>query len=109
MVIKILKNRIDREILKSYHKPYRNPWFIMKKKDGKYRLINYAIELNKHTIRDANLPLNVNIFSEKFVGCAVISLINFFSGYDHVKLDLKCKDMIIFIILLGLFRQTTIL
>jgi hypothetical protein len=76
----------------------------MKKKDGKYRLINHAAELNKHTIRDANMPLNINIFLEKFAGCAVTSLINFFSDYDHVKLDFKCRNMTAFIIPLGLFK-----
>jgi hypothetical protein len=35
--------------------------------------------------------------------------INFFSGYDHVKLDSKYRDMIAFIILLGFLRQTIIL
>jgi hypothetical protein len=81
----------------------------VKKKDGKYRLINHAAELNKYTIRDANMPSNINTFLEEFARCAITSLINFFSGYDHVKLDFKCRDMITFIIPLGLFRQTIIL
>jgi hypothetical protein len=81
----------------------------MKKKNEKYRFVNHAAELNRHIIRDANLPPNVNIFFKKFVRCAVASLINFFSGYDHVKLNPKCRDMTAFIILLGLFKQTTIL
>jgi hypothetical protein len=107
--MEMLKNRIKRGILESCHKPYRNPWFIMKKKNRKYRLVNHAAKLNKYIIRDANLPPNVNTFSEKFVGCAVIFLINFFSGYDHVKLDPKYKDMTAFMISLGLLKQTTIL
>jgi hypothetical protein len=76
----------------------------LKKKDGKYRLVNHTAELNKYTIRDANMPLNINIFLEKFAGCAVTSLIDFFSGYDHVKLDSKCRDMTVFIISLGLLK-----
>jgi hypothetical protein len=55
------------------------------------------------------MPLNINIFLEKFAECAMASFINFFSGYDHVKLNSKCKNMTIFIIPLGLLRQTTIL
>jgi hypothetical protein len=108
-MIEILKNRIDKGILKSYYGPYRNPWFIVKKKDEKYRLINHAAELNRYTIRDANMSLNIDIFLKKFARCAIISLIDFFSGYDHVKLDSKYKDMTIFIISLGLLRQTIIL
>jgi hypothetical protein len=81
----------------------------MKKKDGKYRLINHAAELNKHIIRDANMPPNIDIFLEKFAECAMASFIDFFSGYNHVKLDSKYKDIITFIIPLGLLRQTIIL
>jgi hypothetical protein len=102
--MKILKNRIDRGILEFCYKFYRNPWFIVKKKDEKYRLVNYAAELNRYTIRDANMPPNINTFLEEFAGCAVASFIDFFSGYDHVELDFKCKDMTTFIIPLGFFR-----
>jgi hypothetical protein len=105
----MLKDRIDRGILEPYYGPYRNLWFIVKKKDGKYRLVNHAAEFNRHIIRDANMPPNVDIFLEEFAGCAVAFLIDFFSGYDHVKLDFKCRDMIVFIIPLGLLRQTIIL
>jgi hypothetical protein len=55
------------------------------------------------------MPPNINIFLKEFAGCAVASLINFFFGYDHVKLDSKYKDMTVFIIPLGLFKQTIIL
>jgi hypothetical protein len=55
------------------------------------------------------MPLNIDTFLEKFAKCAVTSLIDFFSGYDYVKLDSKCKNMTIFIISLGFFRQTIIL
>jgi hypothetical protein len=100
----MLKNRINRGILESYYGPYRNSWFIIKKKDEKYRLINYAAELNRYIIRDANMPPNVNIFLEKFAGCVMAFLIDFFSDYDHVKLNSKYKNITIFIIPLGLFR-----
>jgi hypothetical protein len=55
------------------------------------------------------MPLNINIFLKKFAGYAVTSLIDFFSDYDHVKLDFKCRNIIIFIISFGLLRQTIIL
>jgi ABC-type glycerol-3-phosphate transport system permease component len=76
----------------------------VKKKDGKYRLINHATEFNKYIIRNANMPLNINTFLEEFTECAIAFFIDFFSGYDHVKLDFKCKNMIIFMISLGLLR-----
>ena len=81
-VIEMLNDRIDKGMLKPCHGFYRNPWFLIKKKDGKYRLVNYAVKLNKVTIRDANLFPAVNSFSEEFAGYAVTFLINFFFGYD---------------------------
>ena len=65
-MIKILKDRINKEILEFYYKPYRNQWFIVKKKNGKYRLVNHAAELNRYTIRDANMPPNINTFLKEF-------------------------------------------
>jgi hypothetical protein len=48
--MEILKDRINKGILEPYYRPYRNPWFIIKKKDKKYRLVNHAAELNKYII-----------------------------------------------------------
>ena len=62
---------------------YRIPWYLVKKStSGKYKLINVAVELNRVTVKDANLSFSANVFSEKFAGCAISSLIVFFSGYD---------------------------
>jgi hypothetical protein len=33
-------------------------------------------------MRDANLLLNLNEFAEEFARCAIMSLLNFFLGYD---------------------------
>ena len=78
----MLNNRVDKGVLEPCHGLYRNSWFLVKKKNGKYRLVNYAVEFNKMTIRDANLPLAVNSFSKEFAGYAIAFLIDFFSGYD---------------------------
>ena len=56
MVVEILRDRLKRGIIKESYTPYRNTWFLVKKKDGKYRLINLAIKLNVVTIRDAMIP-----------------------------------------------------
>ena len=61
---------------------YWNLWFLAKKKNGKYWIINAAMEYNKHTIQDANLPLSADDFVEEFASCQLTSLIDFFSGYD---------------------------
>lgn len=43
--IRMLQERIDRGLLEECHGPYRNPWFLVAKGNGKYRLINAAIEM----------------------------------------------------------------
>ncbi len=65
--------------------------------------------INKVTRRDANLLLNMDKFSEKFVGCAITSLINFFSGYNQIELAVEYKVLIRFQISFGLIRLTIIL
>ncbi|EFQ93275.1 hypothetical protein PTT_09396 [Pyrenophora teres f. teres 0-1] len=39
-------------------------------------------KINGVTIQDANPPPNPDEFSEEFAGCAIMSLIDFFLGYD---------------------------
>jgi hypothetical protein len=96
VVTGMLRERIKNGVLEYCEGPYRNPWFLVKKKSGKYRLVNAAMEINKHTIRDANLPPSVDEFSEEFAGCHMASLIDFFSGYDQVELDVKSRDLTAF-------------
>ena len=67
------------------------------------------MEYNKYTIQDANLLLLVDNFVEEFASCQLTLLINFFSSYDQVPLDIKSWDLTIFQTLLGLLRQTTLL
>ena len=67
-VIRILKERIRSGLLEDYNKAYRNPWFLVKKKSGAYRIVDTIIYINKVTIKDANLPPNIDEFSEDFAG-----------------------------------------
>ena len=50
VVVGMLRERLKNGVLEYYNGPYRNPWFLVKKKSGKYRLINATIEINKYTI-----------------------------------------------------------
>jgi hypothetical protein len=67
-VAEIVRERIKAGILEHYNGPYRNPWFLIKKNNGKYRLINAAMHINKVTIKDANLPPAADDFTEEFAG-----------------------------------------
>jgi hypothetical protein len=108
-VIDMLKERIMFGILEYCYGPYRNGWFLVGKKETtKYRMVNAAVILNKHTIRDANMPPNPDEFAESFAGCQIASLVDFFSGYDQITLHPKSRDMTAFMTPLGLLRQTTL-
>jgi len=106
----MLKNRVKKDILKPSYGPYRNPWFLVKKKKkGKYRLINTAIEINRVIIRNTNLPSSVNEFFKKFAGYVIASLIDFFSDYDQIELDEKSRDLTTFHTSIGLLRMIILL
>ncbi len=66
------------------------------------------MELNRVTVRDANLPPSADEFSEEFAGCAISSLIDFFSGYDQIELDEESRDLTAFMTPLGFMRMTTL-
>lgn len=42
VAVELLKKRLARGVVEESHGPYRNPWFLVRKKDGNYRLINSA-------------------------------------------------------------------
>src|SRR6266536_1275613 len=100
--------RLQKGLIEPSHTPYRNPYFLVKKKEGnKYRLINNAVEINRVIIRHGNLPLIINKFSEEFNNYTITSLINFFFGYDQIKFDEKSKNLTSFHIFIRFYRMTT--
>lgn len=108
-VVSMLQQRIDAAVLERSHRLYRNPWFLVQKKDKKHRLINSATNINAVTIRDAMLPLNVNEFSEHVAGRPVCTLLDFLSGYDQITLHPASRDITAIQTPLGLLQQTTLL
>ncbi len=89
---------------------YRNPYFLIKKKEeNKYRLINNAVEINRIIIRDGNLSLIINEFSKKFGNYIITSFINFFSSYNQVKFNERSKNLTSFYILIRFYKMTTLL
>ncbi len=80
----------------------------MKKKKGKYYLINTAMEINRVIIRDADLPPSVDEFFEEFVRYIIAFLIDFFSGYNQIKFNEKGKDLTTFHTPIGLLRMITL-
>lgn len=107
-VIKMLKERLAAGLLEPSDGAYRNPWFLVKKKSGLYRLVDAAMYINKATVKDANLPPDVDEFSEDFAGIYISSLIDYYSGYDQITLDKLSRDLTAIMTPLGLFRHTTL-
>ncbi len=65
------------------------------------------MKINRVTIRDGNFPPAINEFSEEFGNYAIISLINFFSGYNQIELNEKSKNLINFHTPIRFYRMTT--
>ena len=107
-VIKLLRTRMERGILEEGHGPYRNPFFLVQKKDGQFRLINSATLMNKHTIRDSLIPPGCDEFSADFAMCKMLSLLDFFSGYDQMELAEVSRDLTSFMTPIGLLRMCTL-
>jgi hypothetical protein len=79
----MLKERLDKRVLKYSKGPYKNLWFLVKKKKPReYKLINLAIYLNVIIRRDTNLPLSINEFANEFTGYYITSLVNLYSSYN---------------------------
>lgn len=104
-----LQERLDAGVYERCEGPYRNPWFAVKKKNGDFRLVNAAMNINAVTIRDATLPPSADEFSEHVAGMVVSSLIDWFSGYDQIPLHTNSRDLTGFnTVTHGLLRQTTL-
>ena len=108
-VVQIIKDRIDCGALERSFGSYRNPWFLVPKKTGKYHLINSAQRLNAVTINDVSLPPMVDEFSEKFARNPLISLLDLFSGYNQYSLAPESRDMTVFMTPFGLMRMAILL
>ena len=79
----MLKERLNKGVLKYSKGPYKNLWFLIKKKKlREYKLINLAIYLNIVIKQDVNLLLFINEFINEFIGYYIISLVNLYSGYN---------------------------
>lgn len=103
----MLRERMEAGLLEECHGPYRNPYFLVKKKEAnKYRIVNAAMDINRVTIRDANLPPNADEFAEEFAGLLCASIVDFFSGYDQMTLAKASRDLTGFQTPIGLLRMT---
>jgi hypothetical protein len=80
-----------------------------KKKSRKYRLINAIIEMNRRSMRNANLFSSIDEFFKNFADCAVASFIDLFSEYNQIDLNRQSRDLIAFITSIKLLRMIILL
>ncbi|KAG8781506.1 hypothetical protein FRC15_008612 [Serendipita sp. 397] len=72
---------------------YSSRWFVVFKKNGKFRIVHDLQPLNGVTIRDASVPPNIDEFVESFAGRACYSVLDVFSGYDQRTLHPDSRDL----------------
>ena len=109
IAIKMLRERLKNGVLKYYDSPYRNLQFLIEKKSKAYHLINAAVKMNRRTIQDANLPLSVDKFFKEFAGCQIALIIDLFSKYNQIELDVRSRDLTGFQTPIRLLQITTLL
>ena len=106
--MEVLKVRYEKGVLKEGHGPYRNPWFLVKKKDGGLRLINLATRINGIFIRNTFLFKLYNKLVISFVIYKIIILVDLFSGYNQISLYPNSRNITAFITPIRLLKMTTL-
>src|SRR5215212_4653890 len=102
----MVEERVRHGLFEPAWGPYRNAHFLVPKKNGKYRFIISAVSANRHTLKDAGIPPNIEEFSEAFAGLPVCSLVDFHSGYDQKALHEDSRDYMAFQTSQGMYRPT---
>ena len=108
VVVNMLRDRLKRGTIEEGYGPYRNPWFLVKKKDSDYRLINSATKLNAVTIRDAMVAPGADEYAADLAMGQRVTLLDIFSGYDQAPLAETSRDLTTFVTIIGLFRMCTL-
>jgi hypothetical protein len=105
-VIQLIKERLESGLYEEATSTYSGRWFVVQKKNGKFRLVHDLQELNRVTYRDAGLPPQIEEFIEEFMGYTCYSLVDIFGGYDQYPLDISSRDVTAFQTPIGPFRLT---
>lgn len=88
----IINDMLQNGIIKHSKSPWNNPYFLVKKKNGKYRFVLNFRKLNEITKKDAfPIPLIEDIFSDMEGACIFTSL-DLANGYWQIALDDSSKE-----------------
>ncbi|KAK4701455.1 hypothetical protein P7C70_g4776, partial [Phenoliferia sp. Uapishka_3] len=105
-IIETFKLRMEEGIYENSTSAYSGRWFVVAKKDGKYRIVHDLQPLNGVTIRDAGLPPVMEDFIEDFTGRACLGLMDVYGGFDQRELAPESRDLTTFQTPLGPKRLT---
>jgi RNase H-like domain found in reverse transcriptase/Integrase zinc binding domain/Reverse transcriptase (RNA-dependent DNA polymerase) len=105
-IVALLQERLSAGILERSEGPYSSRFFLVKKKNGKYRFIQDVRNLNAVTIKDAHIPPNLEDLVDRLAGYPIYTLLDAFSGYDQIPLDPASRDLTAMWTPLGTMRMT---
>ena len=67
------------------------------------------MHINKITIRDANISLNIEQFAKKFKKLKIVSLMNLQLSYDQINLNKILRNLIKFFMSFNLLQNCTLI
>ncbi|CAD6973070.1 hypothetical protein A4X06_0g6736 [Tilletia controversa] len=88
--------------------PYVTPHFFVEKKNGSLRKVVDLSELNRVTIRDANIPPNIVEFTEQLAGRICYGSADAYSFFDQIALAPQSRPLTAIRTSLGLLQSTTL-
>ncbi|EDK44732.1 hypothetical protein LELG_02911 [Lodderomyces elongisporus NRRL YB-4239] len=106
--VEILQEMIRQGQLVYSDATYRNPWFLISKKDGRHRLLIDLRELNKNVELEGGHPLSVDDLTTEISGCWFISTIDVQNAYFQIPLDAATSDVTSFNSPLGLLKYAVL-
>jgi hypothetical protein len=103
-LVEIVKERLDQGIFEYSLGPYANRYFLVEKKNGKWRFIQDVRHLNKVTTKDANVSPIMEDVLERLAGYPCYTILDAMSGYDQIPLSEESRDLTAIWTPLGLVR-----
>ncbi|GBG68005.1 hypothetical protein CBR_g1125 [Chara braunii] len=91
-VTDLLQAKMDSFVAKPTTLPYANRWFVFRKSNKTLRWIQDLQKLNAVTIRDADSLPQANLLVESQAGRSIYSLIDLYSGYNQLPLDVQNRS-----------------
>ncbi|GBG78408.1 hypothetical protein CBR_g26436 [Chara braunii] len=88
-VTDLLRAKMDSFVAEPTTSSCANRWFVFRKPNKTLRWIQDLQKLNAVTIRDAGSLPQADLLAESHVGRSIYSLIDLYSGYDQLPLDVR--------------------